>query len=502
MALILSIVFIILNQTTFKEQQELYSRVRQARVNCRHYLDSLFISKGIEYPPYNILLTVFKKEQSLELWARAETTGNFILIKQYPFTGFSGTLGPKRKQGDLQIPEGFYYINNFNPVSNFHLSLKINYPNRSDSILGKKEHLGGEIRIHGSNVTIGCIPLGDDAIEELYITCVDVKSNGQQKIPVYIFPCKMDQDNWLWLRQSTAEDSSLLMFWTNIKQGYDLFTAMKKELVYEIDNQGQYIFVQYKNPYPWLERYIPEYALCNIIHPPTGYRRVALKADTFGEWLRAIPLKPGNPPIYLFNGRKKEYQSGHYAVVNVDVGDKDLQQCADAVIRLYAEFLFSKKEFDEINFMLTNGDIIPFRKWINGLRPQVSGNTVTWHKKASVDSSRQTFLDYLQFIFMYAGTYSLNRQLADEVPICDLEPGDIIIQPGFPGHAVLVLDAAENISTNEKIYLLGQSFMPAQDFHILKNLSDPELNPWYKIDNQHLLSTPQWLFTDYSLKRF
>lgn len=488
-------------QKTFKAEQDHYPRVHQARINCEQNIIAMFQNKNIDYPPAKILLIAFKQEKFLQLWAQANTGQYFVYIKEYNFTDFSGTLGPKRRQGDLQIPEGFYYIDDFNPYSNFHLSLSINYPNRADSILGIKNNLGGEIRIHGSNVTIGCIPIGNQAIEELYITCVDVKSQGQEKIPVYIFPCQMNQNNWSQLKPLTTRDSSLLVFWNNIKQGYDLFIKFKKELDYKINNLGQYIFTR-ENPYLWLKTYPVQYRLCNVIQPPPNYERTELLTNTFAYWLRSLPLKPGNPPVCLFNAQPKAYQNGHYAVVDINTGSKNLQQCADVIIRLYAEYLFAKKQFDKINFMLTNGVFVNFRKWINGLRPRVNGNTVTWHKQAAIDSSRKTLIDYLQFIFMYAGTYSLNKQLTKEVSINEIKPGDIIIQPGFPGHAVLVLDMAKNTTSNEKVFLLSQGFMPAQDFHILKNFNDPTLSPWYKIDRSHSLSTPEWRFTDYTIKRF
>ena len=131
MILLLTTVIILLlttplfGQNTFKDKQDRYPRVRQARENCEHYIDSLFQTKGLNYPPEEILIVAYKKEQLVDLWARPDTSETFLFIKKYPFTAFSGVLGPKRKQGDLQIPEGFYYINHFNPYSNFHLSMKI-----------------------------------------------------------------------------------------------------------------------------------------------------------------------------------------------------------------------------------------------------------------------------------------------------------------------------------------------------------------------------------------
>lgn len=230
------------SENTFKDKQNQYPRVRQARGNSIKAIDSLFKELNIEYPPRKVLISAFKKEQILELWAMTETLNTFTLVKTYAFTAFSGALGPKRKQGDMQIPEGFYRLVHFNPWSEFHLSLRINYPNKSDSILGEKGNLGGQILIHGKAVTIGCIPIGDSAIEELYIICVDTKSKGQKDIPVYIFPCQMDTSGMIVLKDIAGSDSVLLSFWQNLKQGYDTFEATHKQLKFLINDRGKYVF--------------------------------------------------------------------------------------------------------------------------------------------------------------------------------------------------------------------------------------------------------------------
>jgi murein L,D-transpeptidase YafK len=492
-------------QNTFKDEQNRYPRVRQARENCAQSIDSLFRTQGLNYPPAEILIIAYKKEQLVELWARTDTSETFHHIKQYLFTAFSGTLGPKRKQGDLQIPEGFYYLSHFNPYSNFHLSMKISYPNKSDSILGKKGSLGNEIRIHGSFVTIGCIPIGDPAIEELYIICVDMKSKGQDKIPVYIFPGKMEEQNWSGLKAIAGQDSILLNFWKNLRQGYDLFKATHRRLVFQVNSQGKYLFTDsYKplNIYPWINESGNQNSLCQRIEPPAGFERQYCAINSYQDWLRHLPLKPGTPKVYLYNGAEKNYQNGHYAIVDIDIGQEDLQQCADAIMRLQAEYLFSKKAFSEIDFSLTNGDEVGFRKWISGYRPLVSGNNITWYKRALPDSSYVTFRAYLKFIFTYAGTYSLNQQATRIEDRNNMMIGDIFIEGGFPGHAILVTDMAINPRTGETVFLLSQSYMPAQDIHILKNLNRPDLNPWYKLNFGDTLYTPEWTFTSKSLKRF
>lgn len=504
--LVLSVPQTILGQDIFKDEQNRYARVRQARESSGEKIDSLFCSKDINYPPNEILIVAYKKEQILELWAQPETLEMFTLVKQYPFTAFSGILGPKRKQGDLQIPEGFYYINHFNPVSAFHLSLRINYPNRSDVILGERANLGGEIRIHGSAVTIGCIPIGNEAIEELYIICVDTKSAGQEDIPVYIFPCHMDSLDMAFLKVISESDIEVFSFWQNLKKGYDIFDKTHKELKFGVDDFGNYVFLNKiynnSNSYAWHTDYNNEHTLVNRIGVPEGFTRILSTSGSFEDWLRYLSLKEGNPPVFLYNGTKKSYQEGHHAVIDIDIGTQDLQQCADAIIRLYAEYLYSHNNFDKIEFRLTNGDFVGFRKWISGYRPRVHGNRVTWHEQTQPDSSYENFKRYLIFIFTYAGTYSLSQQLRPVADIVDMEIGDIFIQGGFPGHAVMVVDMARHIETGQKIFLLCQSFMPAQDIHILKNLHDIRMNPWYRLEFGDSLYTPEWIFTKKDLKRF
>ncbi len=493
-------------QATLRDEQNRYIRVRQAREHRERQIDSLFRGLGMKYPAKNIIIVVYKQERILELWAKPDTLNTCQLVKKYSFTAFSGELGPKRRVGDMQIPEGFYQILDFNPVSNFHLSMKISYPNESDRILGQGGNLGGEIYIHGSSVTIGCIPIGNAAIEELYLICVDVKSDHRTKIPVYIFPARMDSVGMALLKQQAGNDTALLAFWANLKQGYDLFQDFRQELRYQITDRGQYRFVTpeviLSVEYPWLRNHDQENAIMNRIKAPQGFERAVAPPNSFASWLQNLPLKQGNPPVHLYTGQEKSYQEGHYAVLDIDVGSSDLQQCADAIIRLCAEYLFSIKNFDRINFLITSGDTIKFRRWIRGERPRIVNNQVTWQQSAPTDSSHTSLMGYLNFVFMYAGTYSLSRQLQKVQDRKEMKIGDVFIQGGFPGHAVLVIDMAINSTTSERVFLLAQSYMPAQDIHILKNLSDENRSPWYKSDFSEDLITPLWQFKAEDLKKF
>jgi len=208
-------------QRTFKEDQLRYARVREAAKQKASHLKQLFADQGLPYPPGQIFIRIFKQEQIVELWGLSKKDAKFHLVTSYPICAPSGILGPKRRQGDLQVPEGFYHIDRFNPFSNFHLSLGLNYPNASDRVLGVKGNLGGDVFIHGACVTIGCVPITDDEIKELYLAAVEARSNGQRNIPVHIFPARLDDRGLERLQKIFSERADLLSFWENLKPGYD-----------------------------------------------------------------------------------------------------------------------------------------------------------------------------------------------------------------------------------------------------------------------------------------
>jgi len=229
-------------QDDFKIQQKKNARVKTAFSEKEIRVKKLFSDNGTEISSLNIFFRVFKKEKTLEVWAKNKTDAAYKFVTSYPVCSSSGTLGPKRKQGDLQVPEGFYEINHFNPASNFYLSLGVNYPNASDKILGAKGNLGGSIYIHGDCVTIGCIPLTDDKIKEVYVMAVEAKSNGQSKIPVHIFPCKMDAAGMKFLETEYKENAALLSFWKNIKKGFEFFETNKTLPAISVSAKGAYVF--------------------------------------------------------------------------------------------------------------------------------------------------------------------------------------------------------------------------------------------------------------------
>lgn len=227
---------------SFSSQQKRNTRVRDAYTEKENVLKENLRKFNLRFSDLNILLIAYKDESELELWVKNRNGGSYNLLTTYRICRKSGELGPKRQQGDLQVPEGFYYINDFNPNSNFYLSLGINYPNKSDEILSPHKDKGNAIYIHGSCVTIGCLPVTNDIIKGIYIYAVVSKSNSQDKIPVYIFPCRLDSLNFEKLKNKYKTDLTLLDFWKNLKEGYDKFLSEKKELSVDIDKKGRYIF--------------------------------------------------------------------------------------------------------------------------------------------------------------------------------------------------------------------------------------------------------------------
>lgn len=235
---------------------------------------------------------------------------------------------------------------------------------------------------------------------------------------------------------------------------------------------------------------------------PDGYKRIEAAPNSFAAYARNIPLKKDNT-VYLYNGTKKANQTAQYAVLNIDVGYKDLQQCADAVMRLRAEYLFANKNYSDISFSFTNGFKCDFDHFAKGYVVRFSGNNCSWAKQNDTDYSHKRLRQYLDVVYAYAGTKSLSQQM-QPLPFSALEPGKILLQKREPyGHAITVMDWAYNPSTKDTIYLLSQSYMPAQDIHILRNPMNSSLSPWYSTHSVgNDIETPEWMFTKMDLKTF
>lgn len=234
--------------------------------------------------------------------------------------------------------------------------------------------------------------------------------------------------------------------------------------------------------------------------PPAGFHREKAAPASFAFYLRHLPLKPPGSKVLLYDGRVKSNNDVYEAVVDLPIGKRDLHQCADAVIRLRAEYLWKTKQFNKIHFNLTNGFRVDYDRWRKGGRVKVTGNKTVWVQTAKASNTYATFWKYLEFVFSYAGTLSLSKELKS-VPFADVQIGDVIIKGGSPGHAVIVVDIAKN-NAGKKACLLAQSYMPAQEIQVLSNPAQSGDPVWYEVGQRHELLTPEWNFTTDDLKRF
>lgn len=234
---------------------------------------------------------------------------------------------------------------------------------------------------------------------------------------------------------------------------------------------------------------------------PEGYIRIKAGPGSYTQYLRDIPLRKDNT-VYLYNGVRKSNQEVQYAVLDIDAGNKDLQQCADAVMRLRAEYLYAQKQFSNIAFRFTNGFNCDYQHYAQGYRLSLKGNNCQWVKQKNEDHSYTTFRQYLDVVYAYAGTKSLHAQMT-AIAFNSIAPGKVLIQTRNPyGHAVTVMDMAYHPKTRDTIFLLSQSYMPAQDIHILRNPMNSKLSPWYSVHFEGSLETPEWTFIKEDLRSF
>jgi hypothetical protein len=253
--------------------------------------------------------------------------------------------------------------------------------------------------------------------------------------------------------------------------------------------------------YPWLTQ-APTRTLADSFAPPDGFVRAATDAGSFGEWLRGLPLAPDGTPVRFYDGREKPDQSEAAAVIDIDVGGADLQQCADAIIRLRAEYLFGRGAAGDLAFDFTSGDRYRFRSYAEGVTPAVSGTKVTWRAGRRHGLSHDSLRRWLDIVFNYAGTLSLSRELQPVPRLSDAAIGDVLVHGGTPGHAVLIVDLAIEPASGRKLALLAQGFMPAQSLHVLRNPLDPAFSPWFALADDRPIVMPEWMLRPDELRRF
>lgn len=232
---------------------------------------------------------------------------------------------------------------------------------------------------------------------------------------------------------------------------------------------------------------------------PNGFSRVQGEPGTLTAFLREYPMKEDGSPVLLYDGREKGNQRAHAAVFALPIENEDLQQCADSVMRVYAEYFWESGQKERIAFHFVNGFYAEYTRWRDGGRIQVSGNEVSWVQTAGYDDSYENLKKYLRYVFSYAGTLSMEGE-SEPVSAAEITVGDVLLKGGSPGHVVMVVDLCED-GRGEKAFLLAQGYMPAQEFHVLNNPLHPG-DPWYyERELAFPLATPEYTFGEGSLRR-
>lgn len=235
------------------------------------------------------------------------------------------------------------------------------------------------------------------------------------------------------------------------------------------------------------------------VRTPEGYMRIPVEEGSLAAFLRSYPLKEAESPVLLYNGREKGNQGAHAAVFTLPIENEDLQQCADSVMRIYAEYFYQTGQYERISFHFVNGFQADYSKWRDGCRIAVNGNEISWVNSAAADESYENFQEYMRMVFAYAGTLSMEAE-AQEIALEEIQAGDVFLKGGSPGHVVMIVDVCEK-EDGSKAFLLGQGYMPAQEFHLLKNPQHGE-DPWYYEEEvTYPFSTPEYTFPEGSLRR-
>ncbi|AUC15952.1 hypothetical protein BTO06_12670 [Tenacibaculum sp. SZ-18] len=241
-------------------------------------------------------------------------------------------------------------------------------------------------------------------------------------------------------------------------------------------------------------------SICTRVRVPKGFKRVNYKKGSFQEYLRNYKLKKHGSPIINYDGSEYFAQHWHDAILEVPVPKNGLQQCADALMRIRAEYLWENKQKDKIGFNFTSGHYCSWKEYAAGYRPKINGNKVTFHKTANPNNSKSNFYKYLNLIYTYAGTASLYNELP-KIKAANLQIGDMLVQPGFPGHIEIIVDEVIN-EKNEKMFLLAQGNTPAQNVCLLKNFEDTNNSPWYQFSENRAIYTPSYYFDEPIFIRF
>lgn len=232
---------------------------------------------------------------------------------------------------------------------------------------------------------------------------------------------------------------------------------------------------------------------------PEGYVREAAQEGSFAQFLRTYEVKEDGSPVLLYDGREKGRQNVHAAVFKLPIEAEDLQQCADSIMRMYAEYFYHTGQSEKIAFHFSGGFLAEYEKWKQGNRIKIDGNQAYWARTASYDDSYETFCAFMRMVFAYAGTQSMVGE-TEEISLPEIQIGDVFLKGGSPGHVVMVADVCQR-ADGKKAFLLAQGYMPAQEFHVLNNPAHGE-DPWYYEEEiEYPLVTPEYTFEEGSLRR-
>jgi len=232
-----------------------------------------------------------------------------------------------------------------------------------------------------------------------------------------------------------------------------------------------------------------------------GYTPVSIIPNTFSDYVLNYALKPATAKVINYDGANYGYQSGHVGVLEIPVPSNGLQQCADALIRIRAEYLWARGLQNQIGFNFTSGHYCSWEKYAQGYRPKIEGNKVTFSKTVKKNTSKDSFYRYLNLVYTYAGTYSLSEELTTIIDLQNVQIGDMVVYPGFPGHIMMIANIIES-ENGERYFLFFQGNTPAQSVHIIKNTDDLSVSPWYSLEGKSSLDTPLYTFSSFKIVRF
>ncbi|WP_300599502.1 L,D-transpeptidase family protein [Niabella sp.] len=320
----------------FFDAQTSLPRPRESFQKKGEYLKSLFKLKGLDWPAKYVYLRSFKYDSQLEVWVKNSVKDEYKLLKIYKVCALAGSLGPKRFEGDYQVPEGFYYINEFNPNSTYYLSLGLNYPNASDRILSDQAKPGGDIFIHGGCATVGCIPIKNDQIDELYILTASAKSAGLDYIPVHIFPVNYSvKKSYEYLNKMLETDPSYKALNIKLEEAFEYFEQHKQLPVVMTKDNGEYVI----NDAPALApRFLPKQRPKTDFVP--SHRKVDFVADAVAKW----PEYPGGAAAFSAFIKR--------------VGTEMSKELPDSVTHAYVQLEFIvDKDGSPVNFKILKGGV-------------------------------------------------------------------------------------------------------------------------------------------------